>query len=60
LVGSTRRGKKTATESARVEKCEGMGTIVSIDVFEVGALGWYLKPWSEVVDTSGRAKGNHN
>ena len=60
VVGSTERRKKTATEFVRAEKCEGIGTVASIDVFEVGALGWYLKPRSEVVGFSGCAKGNCN
>ena len=34
------------------------GTVAKIDVFEARALGWYLKPRSEVVDVSGRVKGN--
>ena len=55
-----KKGKKTATEFARVEKCEGMGTITSVDVFEARALGWYLKPRSEEVDASRCAKGNCN
>ena len=29
---------------------------MSVDVFKAGALDWYLKPWSEEVDASGRAK----
>ena len=45
---------------ARAEKCKGTTTVVSIDVFEAGTLGWYLKPQSEEVDASGHAKGNHN
>jgi len=60
LVGSTRRGEKTATESARAERCKGTRAVASVDVFKAGALGWYLKPWSEEVDASGRAKGNRN
>ena len=44
----------------RAEKYKGIGAVVSADVFEAGDLGWYLKPWSEEVDASGRAKGNHN
>ena len=47
-------------ESTRAERCKGIGTVASVDVFEVGALGWYLKPQSEEVDASGRTKGNHN
>ena len=35
-------------------------TVASADVFEVRALSWYLKPRSEEVDASGRAKGNHD
>jgi len=55
-----KRGKKTAIEFARAEKCKGIGAVASIDVFEAGAPGWYLKPRSEVVDVLGHAKGNHN
>ena len=43
-----------------MEKCKGIGVVVSVDVFEAGALGQYLKPRSEVVDVLGRAKGNRN
>ena len=34
--------------------------VASADVFEAGALGWYLKPRSEEVDASGQGKGNRN
>ena len=44
LIGSTKRGKKTAIEFARAEKCKGIGIVASIDVFEARALGRYLKP----------------
>ena len=54
------KGKKAATEFARAEKCRGTGAVASIDVFEAGALSWYLKPRSEVVDASGHAKGNRH
>jgi len=60
LFGSTRRGEKTTTESARVERCKGTGTVASVDVFEAGALGRYLKSRSEEVDASGHAKDNRN
>ena len=60
MVGSTRKGKKVAIEFAKAKKCEGIGAVVSIDVFEVEALGRYLKPQSKVADVSGRAKGNRN
>ena len=43
-----------------MEKCKGTRMVASVDVFEAGALGWYLKPWSEEVDASGHAKGNRN
>jgi len=39
MIGTTRRGKKTATEFARAEKCKGIGAVASIDVFKAGALG---------------------
>ena len=42
LIGSMKRGKKTAIEFARAEKCKGIGAVASIDVFEARALGWYL------------------
>jgi hypothetical protein len=51
---------KASTEVMRVEKCKGTGAVACVDVFEAEALGWYLKPWSEEVDASGHAKGNHN
>ena len=53
-------GKKTATESARAEKCKGTEAVASLDVFEARALDQYLKPRSEVVDVLGCGKGNHN
>ena len=53
-------GEKDAIEFARVEDCKGTRTVASADVFEAGALGWYLKPWSGEVDASRSAKGNHN
>jgi len=53
-------GEKDAIEFARAEKCKGIGAVASVDVFKTEALGWYLKPRSEEVDASGRAKGNHN
>ena len=42
LIGSMERGKKTAIGFVKAEKCEGTGAVVSIDVFEAGALSWYL------------------
>ena len=62
LVGQWiyKKGKKATIEFARVEKCKGIGAVVNVDVFEAGALGWYLKPQSKEVDTSGRAKCNRN
>jgi len=44
----------------RAEKCKGTGVVACVDVFEAGALGWYLKLRSKEVDASGHAKGNHN
>ena len=55
-----KKGKKAAIEFARAKKCKGTGVVMSVDVFEAGALGRYLKPRSEVVDVLGRAKGNCN
>ena len=42
LIGSTKRGKKTATGFVKVEKCRGIGAVASLDVFEAGAFSWYL------------------
>jgi len=36
------KGKKTATEFARVEKCKGTGIVASIDGFKARTLGRYL------------------
>ena len=55
-----RKGGRPLWSFAKAKKCKGIGAVVSVDVFEAGALGWYLKPWSEEMDTSGHAKGNHN
>ena len=55
-----RKGGRLLQSSARAEKCRGIGAVASVDVFEVGALGWYVKPRSEEVDASECAKGNHN
>jgi len=41
----------------RAEKCKGIGAVASVDVFEAGALGRYLKPRSKEVDASGKCKG---
>ena len=60
LIGSTRKGRRPLQSFARVEQCKGTGVVVNVDVFETTALGWYLKPRSEEVDASGRAKGNRN
>ena len=51
------RGEKTAIESARVERCKGIGAVASIDVFEAVALDQYVKPRSKEVDASGKCKG---
>ena len=58
MIGSTKGRKKTTTGFWQVEESKGIGAVVSVDVFEARAM--YLKPWSEEVDASGRAKGNHN
>jgi hypothetical protein len=55
-----KKGGRPLQSFARVEKCKGTGAVASVDVFEARALSWYLKPRSEEVDASGRAKGNHN
>ena len=39
-----RKRGRLLRSSARVEKCKGTGAVASVDVFEAGALGWYLKP----------------
>ena len=59
LLGSIGRGENRY-RVVKAEKCKGTGTVVNADVFEAGALGWYLKPRNEEVDALGRAKGNHN
>ena len=41
MIGSTEERKKTAIGFWQAEESEG--TIVDEDVFEVEALGWYLK-----------------
>ena len=51
-----KKGGKPLQSSARAKKCKGTGAVSSADVFEAGALGWYLKPRSEEVNVSGRAK----
>lgn len=50
LLGSVGKGEK-CYRVAKAEKCKGTGVVASIDVFEAGALGWYLKPWSKKMDT---------
>ena len=55
-----RKGGRLLQSSVRAEKNKGTGAVVSVDMFEAGALGWYLKPQSEEVDASGCAKGNRN
>ena len=55
-----RKGERPLQSSVNEEKSKGIGTVTSADVFKVGALGWYLKPWNEGVDALGRAKGNYN
>ena len=52
--------EKDDIEFARAEKCKGTVVVASVDVFEARALSWYLKPRSEEVDASGRAKGSRN
>ena len=55
-----RKGGRPLQSSVRVEKSKGTGAVASADVFEAGALGWYLKPRNEEVDALGHAKGNRN
>ena len=55
-----KKGGRSLQSFARAKKCKGTGVVASVDVFEAGALGWYLKPQSKEVDASGRAKGNRN
>ena len=43
-----KKGKKVATDFARVEKCKGTEAVASVDVFEARTLGRYLKPRGEV------------
>ena len=58
MIGSTEGRKKIAMGFRQAKECKG--TVMSGDVFEAEALGWYLKPRSEEVDASGCAKGNRN
>ena len=39
-----RKKERPLQGSARAEKRKGIGMVASADVFEAGALGWYLKP----------------
>ena len=55
LLRSIRRGENRY-RVVKVEKYNGTGAVASVDVFEAGALGWYLKPWSEEMDASGKYK----
>ena len=55
LLGSIGRGE-TRYRVVKAEKCKGTGAVESVDMFEAGVLGWYLRPWSEEMDTSGRHK----
>ena len=55
-----KKGKRMLQSLRGAEECKGTGVVASVDVFEVGALGWYLKPQSKEVDALGRAKGNRN
>ena len=55
-----RKGGRPLLSSTRAKKCKETGAVASVEVFEAGALGWYLKPQSNEVDASGCAKGNHN
>ena len=50
-IGSIARGENHY-RVVKAEKCKGTGAVASIDVFEVGALGRYLKPRSKEVDAS--------
>ena len=42
MIGSTKRERKTAIEFVRAEKFKGTGAVASMDVFDAGALDWYL------------------
>ena len=55
-----RKRERPLQGSMRVEKSKETGSVTSADVIKAGALGRYLKPRNEGVDTSGRAKGNRN
>ena len=55
LLGSIGRGENRY-RVVKAEKCKGTGAVASVDVFEAGALGWYLKPRSEETDASGKYK----
>jgi len=55
LLGSIGKGENRY-RVAKAVKCKGTGVVASIDVFEAGALGWYLKPWSKEMDASRKYK----
>ena len=42
LIGSTKRGKKTATGFCEGGEAQRTEVVASIDVFKAGALSWYL------------------
>jgi len=60
MIGSTKGRKKTAIGFRQAKKSEGTGTVASIDVFEAGALGRYLKPRGKEADALGHTKSNRN
>jgi len=55
LLGSIGRGEN-CYRAVKAEKCKGTRAVASVDVFKAGALGWYLKPWSEEMDASRKYK----
>ena len=59
LLGSIGRGENRY-RVVKVEKCKGTGAVASVDVFEAGALGRYLKSQSKEMDASESAKGNRS
>ena len=55
LLGSIGRGEN-CYRVVKVEKCKGTGAVANVDVVEIRALGWYLKPQSEEMDASRKYK----
>ena len=54
-IGSIGRGENRY-RVVKAEKCKGTGAVASVDVFEAGALCWYLKPRNKEMDAPGKYK----